>query len=65
MPTNKKQLLRMVRLIALLWANKYPNCTSFCKMLQDADIYEKMLTFFWREYLMSQNVHTGSIWNGS
>ena len=42
MPTNKKQLLRMVRLIALLRANKYPNCTSFCKMLQDADIYENI-----------------------
>ena len=42
MPTNKKQLLRMIRFIALLKANKYPNCTSFCKILQDADIYDNL-----------------------
>ena len=32
----------MIRLIALLKANKYPNCTSFCKMLHNADIYENI-----------------------
>lgn len=42
MPINKKQLLRMIRFVALLKANKYPNCTSFCKMLKDADIYENI-----------------------
>ena len=42
MPTNKKQLLRMILLIASLKANKYPNCSSFCKMLRDVDIYENL-----------------------
>ena len=32
----------MIRFLALLKTNKYPNCTSFCKMLRDADIYENI-----------------------
>ena len=42
MPKNKKQLLLIIRLIALLKANKYPNCYSFSRMLKRADLSENL-----------------------
>ena len=42
MPVNKKQLLRFIRIIALLKADKYPNCASFSKMLRKIDINENL-----------------------
>lgn len=42
MPVNKKQLLRMIKLIALLKRNSYPNATSFVKILREADLMENL-----------------------
>lgn len=42
MPINKKQLLRFIRMIALLKAGKYPNCASFSKMLREIDVDENL-----------------------
>jgi predicted DNA-binding transcriptional regulator YafY len=42
MPTSKKQLIRLVRLVAQLKENRYPNCTSFAKEMQKADLNENL-----------------------
>lgn len=42
MPISKKQLLRITRLLSLLRARRYPNCTTFVRMLRNADVYENM-----------------------
>jgi predicted DNA-binding transcriptional regulator YafY len=40
MPVNKKQLQRLIRLVAQLKENRYPNCKTFIENLQNADILE-------------------------
>ena len=40
MPTNKKQLLRLIRLVAQLKENRYPNCASFAAAMREADLAE-------------------------
>ena len=40
MPLNKKQLHRLVRFVAQLKENRYPNCHSFAEELREADISE-------------------------
>jgi predicted DNA-binding transcriptional regulator YafY len=40
MPTNKKQLQRLVKFVAMLKENRYPNCQSFVKELQKDDLYK-------------------------
>jgi len=40
MPVNKKQLQRLLRLVACLKENRYPNCTSFAQELCKADLTE-------------------------
>ena len=42
MPINKKQLVRLVRLVAQLKENRYPNCTSFAEEMRKADIEENL-----------------------
>lgn len=42
MPISKKQLLRITRLLSLLRARRYPNCTTFVRMLRNADVYENL-----------------------
>ncbi len=42
MPVNKKQILRMIKLVALLKRNSYPNATSFVKILREADLMENL-----------------------
>lgn len=42
MPVNKKQILRMVKFVALLKRNAYPNSKSFVKILQEADLMENL-----------------------
>ena len=42
MPVSKKQLLRITRLLSLLRARRYPNCTTFVRMLRNADVYENL-----------------------
>lgn len=41
-PENKKQLIRMIRIVADLRKNSYPNCTTLVKKLRDADLYENI-----------------------
>ena len=40
MPTNKKQLQRLVKFVAMLKENRYPNCYSFVKELRKDDLYK-------------------------
>jgi len=40
MPVNKKQLLRLVKLVAELKENRYPNCQSFADELRKSDIID-------------------------
>jgi len=40
MPVSKKQMRRMIMLVAELKQNKYPNTESFARKLHDIDIYE-------------------------
>ncbi len=40
MACGKKQLRRMLKFVAMLKENRYPNCKSFVKRLQDEDYYE-------------------------
>lgn len=42
MPANKKQLVRLVRLVAQLKENRYPNCVSFAADMRKADIEENL-----------------------
>ena len=42
MPVNKKQLVRLVRLVAQLKENRYPNCASFAADMRKADIEENL-----------------------
>jgi len=37
MPTNKKQLKRMIKFVAMLKENRYPNCNSFVNILRKED----------------------------
>ena len=39
MPTNKKQLQRLVKFVAMLKENRYPNCYSFVEELRKDDLY--------------------------
>lgn len=40
MPVNKKQLIRLIKLVAELKENRYPNCQSFSDKLLKSDIFE-------------------------
>ena len=42
MPVGKKQLLRLIRLVAQLKENRYPNCSSFASDMRKADIDENL-----------------------
>ncbi|HCE42870.1 MAG TPA: hypothetical protein DET40_04930 [Lentisphaeria bacterium] len=39
MPINKKQLQRLVKFVAMLKENRYPNCYSFVEELRKDDLY--------------------------
>ena len=41
MAQNKKQLLRLIRLVAELKKKSYPNSRSFAKKLRDSDLYDE------------------------
>ena len=42
MPSNKKQIMRMIRFVAELKKNSYPNASSFAKKLRMTDIDENL-----------------------
>ena len=42
MPISKKQLMRLVRLVAQLKENRYPNCESFAAAMRQADLAENL-----------------------
>ena len=42
MPVSKKQLVRLIRLVAQLKENRYPNCTKFSEEMRQADLDENM-----------------------
>ncbi len=42
MPIAKKQMLRILRLVELLKSDRYPNCSSFARMMHQADIDENL-----------------------
>ena len=42
MPITKKQMLRILRLVELLKSDRYPNCSSFARMMHQADIDENL-----------------------
>lgn len=42
MPVNKKQLLRMIRFVAELRRNAYPNATTFTRKLRELDLDENL-----------------------
>ena len=42
MPIGKKQLQRLIRLVAQLKENRYPNCSSFAETMRKADLYENL-----------------------
>lgn len=42
MPVSKKQLKRMIRFVAKLKENRYPNCASFTKDLKNADLNDNV-----------------------
>ena len=42
MPENKKQLIRLIKLVAELKENRYPNCHSFAEKLRRSDISENL-----------------------
>ena len=42
MPIAKKQLLRLIRLVAQLKENRYPNCSSFASDMRKADLDENL-----------------------
>lgn len=42
MPLSKKQLVRLVRLVAQLKENRYPNCSRFSEEMRQADLDENL-----------------------
>ena len=40
MPVNKKQLYRLVRLVAQLKENRYPKCVSFAAEMRECELYD-------------------------
>ena len=42
MPLNKKQVIRLIKLVAELKENRYPNAKSFSNKLKNADLYENL-----------------------
>ena len=42
MPISKKQSMRLVRLVAQLKENRYPNCESFAATMRQADLTENL-----------------------
>lgn len=42
MPVNKKQLKRLIRFVAMLKENRYPNCSSFAEELRKEDINDNV-----------------------
>jgi predicted DNA-binding transcriptional regulator YafY len=42
MPVNKKQLIRLIKLVSELKQNRYPNCESFAKKLKEADLNQNL-----------------------
>lgn len=42
MPLSKKQLIRLVRLVAQLKENRYPNCSRFSEEMRQADLDENL-----------------------
>lgn len=42
MPVSKKQLVRLIRLVAQLKENRYPNCVSFASEMRKADMDENL-----------------------
>lgn len=42
MPLSKKQLVRLVRLVAQLKENRYPNCSRFSEEMRKADLDENL-----------------------
>lgn len=42
MPVNKKQLMRLVRLVARLKENRYPTCAGFARELRRCDVDENL-----------------------
>lgn len=42
MPINKKQLKRLIRFVAMLKENRYPNCSSFANELRKEDLNDNV-----------------------
>ena len=42
MPVNKKQLLRLIRFVAELRKNTYPNATTFMHKLREMDLDDNL-----------------------
>jgi predicted DNA-binding transcriptional regulator YafY len=42
MPVNKKQILRMVKFVAEMRKESYPNCRTFAELLRQADLNENL-----------------------
>lgn len=42
MPVNKKQLKRLIRFVAMLKENRYPNCSSFARELRKEDLHNNV-----------------------
>ena len=42
MPVNKKQLLRLIRFVAELRKNNYPNAASFTRKLREMDLDQNL-----------------------
>jgi predicted DNA-binding transcriptional regulator YafY len=42
MPVNKKQLKRLIRFVAMLKENRYPNCSSFADELRKEDLNDNV-----------------------
>ena len=42
MPVSKKQLVRLIRLVAQLKENRYPNCAKFAEEMRQADLDENL-----------------------
>ena len=42
MPVSKKQLVRLIRLVAQLKENRYPNCARFAEEMRQADLDENL-----------------------
>ena len=42
MPVSKKQMLRIIRMVDLLKSNRYPNCSSFARLMRKVDVDENI-----------------------